>query len=255
MDVEGLKRLKGIRKVAMLTAYDYQMAKILDAAGVDVILVGDSLGMVVLGYSDTKSVTMEDMVRHTGAVARGTKSALVVSDMPIDTYNNAEDAVKNAGRLIRVGADAVKLEGYNPEVIDALTSSGIPVMGHVGLLPQTAERYMVRGKSREEAERIMSDAAALDRHGVFSMVLESIPLGLARLVTESVGAVTIGIGAGIHCDGQVLVINDMLGMDTGFKPKHVKRYACLGEAIREAANKFIEDVRNGRFPDDAHSFH
>ncbi len=255
MDVEGLKRLKGIRKVVMLTAYDYQTAKILDAAGVDVILVGDSLGMVVLGYSDTKSVTMEDMVRHTGAVARGTKSALVVSDMPIDTYNNAEDAVKNAGRLIRVGADAVKLEGYNPEVIDALTSSGIPVMGHVGLLPQTAERYMVRGKSREEAERIMSDAAALDRHGVFSMVLESIPLGLARLVTGSVGAVTIGIGAGIQCDGQVLVINDMLGMDTDFKPKHVKRYAFLGEAIREAANKFIEDVRNGRFPDDAHSFH
>lgn len=255
MDVEELKRLKGVRKVVMLTAYDYQVAKILDASGVDIILVGDSLGMVVLGHGDTKSVTMEDMVRHTAAVAKGTRSALVVSDMPIDTYNNPKDAVENAERLIDAGAGAVKLEGYNPEVIEALALSGIPVMGHVGLLPQTAEAYRVRGKRAEEAERIRSDAVALDGHGVFSIVLESIPLRLAKLITESVSALTIGIGAGVHCDGQVLVVNDMLGIDLSFKPKHVKRYACIAEVIGEAVARFVKEVKEGEFPDDEHSFH
>lgn len=255
MDVEELKRLKGVRKIAILTAYDYQMAKILDATGVDVILVGDSLGMVVLGYPDTKSVTMEDMLRHTAAVARGAESALVVSDMPINSYNHPRDALKNAERLIDAGAGAVKLEGYNPKVIDALVSSGIPVMGHLGLLPQTAEAFKVRGKSSEEAERIRSEAEALDRHSVFSIVLESIPLGLAKTITESVSAVTIGIGAGVHCDGQVLVVNDLLGMDLSFNPKHVKRYACLAETVSEAVARFIKEVRAGEFPDDEHSFH
>lgn len=254
MDVEQLRRLKGVRKIVMLTAYDYQMAKVLDTAGVDVLLVGDSLGMVVLGYDSTKEVTMNDMVRHTEAVARGTESALIVSDMPINTYNTVGDALENARRLIDAGADAVKLEGNKPEIVEALISSGMPVMGHVGLLPQTAERLRVQGKRRSEGERICMDALELDRLGVFSIVLECIPMGLAKRITEGVGSPTIGIGAGVHCDGQVLVVNDMLGMEEGFKPKHVKRYAHLTEVIKAAALRFIEDVRRGRFPDE-HSFH
>jgi len=211
--------------------------------------------MVVFGYSDTRTVTMEDMLRHTAAVARGARSVLVVADRPINTYSNPGDALENAERLIDVGADAVKLEGCNPGVIDALVSSGIPVMGHLGLLPQTAEVFKVRGKSAEEAERIRRDAEALDRHGVFSIVLETIPLGLAKSITESVSAITIGVGAGIHCDGQILVINDLLGMDLSFKPKHVKRYTCLEDIISEAVARFIKEVRDGEFPDDDHSFH
>jgi len=255
MDVEQLSRLKGVRKIAVLTAYDYQMAKILDAAGVDIILVGDSLGMVVLGYGGTKEVTMNDMVRHTEAVARGAESALIVSDMPINSDNTLRDALENARRLVSAGADAVKLEGNKPDVVEALISSGIPVMGHVGLLPQTAERFRVRGKKRSEAERIYGDALELDGLGVFSIVLECIPMGLAKRITGAVGALTIGIGAGVHCDGQVLVVNDMLGMEEGFKPKHVKRYAHLSETIRDAVLSYMEEVRTGRFPDDAHSFH
>lgn len=255
MDVGRLRRLKGVRKVAMLTAYDYQMAKILDEAGVDILLVGDSLGMVVLGYGDTKEVTMADMVRHTEAVARGAESALVVSDLPIDSYNTVSDALENARRLIDAGADAVKLEGNPPGIVEGLVSSGVQVMGHVGLLPQTAESFKVRGKRRAEAERIYEDALELDGEGVFSIVLECIPLGLARRITEAVEALTIGIGAGVHCDGQVLVVNDMLGMEEGFKPRHVKRYAHLSETIRNAVLKYVEEVRAGSFPDDEHSFH
>ena len=239
----------------MLTAYDYQMAKILDAVGVDILLVGDSLGMVVLGYGDTKEVAMNDMVRHTEAVARGTESAFVVSDMPISAYDAVGDALGNAQRLIDAGADAVKLEGNKPDVVEALISSGIPVMGHVGLLPQTAERFRVKGKKRREAEHIYADSLELDRLGVFSIVLECIPMGLAKRITEAVGSLTIGIGAGVNCDGQVLVLNDMLGMEEGFKPKHVKRYARLSETIKDAVLKYVEDVRSRRFPDDAHSFH
>lgn len=239
----------------MLTAYDYQMAKILDAVGVDILLVGDSLGMVVLGYDDTKEVAMNDMVRHTEAVARGTESALIVSDMPISTYDTVGDALENARRLIDADADAVKLEGNKPDVVEALISSGIPVMGHVGLLPQAAERYRVKGKKKREAEHIYADSLELDRLGVFSIVLECIPMGLAKRITEAVGSLTIGIGAGVNCDGQVLVLNDMLGMEEGFKPKHVKRYAHLSETIKDAVLKYVEDVQSKRFPDDAHSFH
>ncbi|KON29681.1 hypothetical protein AC482_05890 [miscellaneous Crenarchaeota group-15 archaeon DG-45] len=255
MDIARLKSLKGVRKIAMLTAYDYQMAKILDAAGVDILLVGDSLGMVVLGFDGTKAVTMDDMARHTEAVARGTESALVVSDMPVSTYDTIECALENAARLLDAGADAVKLEGNKSEVVYALIASGIPVMGHVGLLPQTADRFRVRGKKGGEAERIYMDALELDGLGVFSIVLECIPLGLAKRITEAVGALTIGIGAGAHCDGQVLVVNDMLGMEESFEPKHVKRYASLSETIREAALKYIAEVQTGIFPGDEHSFH
>ncbi len=255
MDIEHLRRLKGVKKVVMLTAYDYQMAKILDDAGVDIILVGDSLGMVVLGYKDTKNVTMADMIRHTEAVARGARTAVIVGDMPIATYDNVEDALRNAQRFMDAGADAVKLEGNKTEVTEALISSGIPVMGHVGLLPQTADQLKVRGKKRNEAERIYADALKLDGLGVFSIVLECIPLRLARRITEAVNSITIGIGAGVHCDGQVLVVNDMLGMEEGFKPKHVKRYAHLSKDISDAMQIFIEEVRSGKFPDDEHSFH
>jgi 3-methyl-2-oxobutanoate hydroxymethyltransferase len=255
MDVKELRSLKGVRKVAMLTAYDYQMARIQDKAGIDVILVGDSLGMVVLGYRDTKQVTMQDMIRHIQAVARGTESALIVGDMPINSYNNVDDALENATRLLEAGARAVKLEGNCTKIIKALISSGISVMGHLGLLPQTAEVMKVRGKKSEEAERILTDAVELDRLGVFSIVLECIPLKLAKRVTEAVDAITIGIGAGIHCDGQVLVVNDMLGMNKEYSPKHSKIYVDLNTIIMDAVLNYVEEVKAGRFPTDKHSFH
>jgi 3-methyl-2-oxobutanoate hydroxymethyltransferase len=255
MDIEHLKRLKGVKKIVVLTAYDFQTAKILDTAGVDIILVGDSLGMVVLGHKNTREVTMSDIVRHTQAVARGTESAVVVSDMPVNSYNTVEEALENAGRIIDAGADAVKLEGNEASIVDALITSNIHVMGHVGLLPQTAEKYRVKGKSWKEAELIYSNALELDRLGVFSIVLECIPKKLAKRITNTVQTLTIGIGAGIHCDGQVLVVNDMLGMEEDFKPKHVKRYAYLNCVIIDAVKKYVEEVRTGAFPDDAHSFH
>jgi 3-methyl-2-oxobutanoate hydroxymethyltransferase len=255
MNVEQLKSLKGVKKITVLTAYDYQMARILDTAGVDILLVGDSLGMVVLGHKNTREVTMHDMVRHTEAVARGTKSAMVVSDMPVNSYDTVEEALKNAGRLIDAGACAVKLEGNKPAIVDALITSGIQVMGHVGLLPQTAERFRVRGKNRNEAEQILLNELEIDRLGVFSVVLECIPEKLAKRITNTVQTLTIGIGAGIHCDGQVLVVNDMLGMEEGFKPKHVKRYASLDSVIKDAVKKYIEEVQRGTFPDNLHTFH
>lgn len=250
-----MRQLKGVRKIAALTAYDYQMAKILDSAGVDIILVGDSLGMVVLGYGDTKKVSMNDMIRHTEAVSRGVNLATLVSDMPLNSYDTVKDALDNAGKLVSAGADAVKLEGMKTDVIEALISNGIPVMGHIGLQPQTSNKFMVRGKSRDEAEHIYAEAQELDKLGVFSMVLECIPLNLSKRITENITSLTIGIGAGEHCDGQILVVNDMLGMDERFKPKHVKRYARLRENIKDAVSKYIEEVRDGRFPSDEHSFH
>jgi 3-methyl-2-oxobutanoate hydroxymethyltransferase len=255
MNVEGVRRLKGVRKITVLTAYDYQTARIIDAAGIDMILVGDSLGMVVLGYEDTKQVTMEDMIRHTQAVARGVRSAVVVGDLPIHSYASVEDALANAGRLIEAGAHAVKLEGNRPDIVKALMDGGIPVQGHLGLLPQTAQRMKVRGKRRSEAERILADAMELDALGVFTLVLECIPMDLARQITEAVETPTIGIGAGVHCDGQVLVVNDMLGMDEGYSPKHANAYLNLNELIGEAVKGYIEDVKSERFPADRHSFH
>jgi len=255
MDIVQLKRLKDVRKVVMLTAYDYQMAKILDTAGLDIILVGDSLGMVVLGYEGTRQVTMADMIRHTEAVTRGAKSAIIVGDMPIGTYGNIGDALKNAQKFIEAGADAIKIEGNKPEIVEALISSGVPVMGHLGLLPQTAEEFKVRGKRREEADRIYADALELDGLDVFSIVLECVPIKLSKRITDAVGCLTIGIGAGAACDGQVLIVNDLLGMDEDFNPKHIKIYAHLSETIREAVLRFMEEVKNGKFPDDAHSFH
>ncbi|TEU11728.1 3-methyl-2-oxobutanoate hydroxymethyltransferase [Candidatus Bathyarchaeota archaeon] len=255
MEIDEVRRLKGVRKVTVLTAYDYQTAKIMDAAGIDIILVGDSLGMVVLGYEDTKQVTMEDMIRHTQAVARGVESAIIIGDLPIHSYETVEDALTNAGKLMEAGAHAVKLEGYKPDAVKALIEEGIPVQGHLGLLPQTADVMKVRGKKRSEAERILAEARELDALGVFSLVLECIPLKLAKQVTEAVGTLTIGIGAGVHCDGQVLVVNDMLGMDEGYSPKHSKIFANLNDIIRDAVERYIEEVKEGKFPTDRHSFH
>ncbi len=255
MKLEEFRNRKGKEKITMLTAYDYQIAKILDEEQIDMILVGDSLGMVVQGYMDTKSVTMEDMLYHTRAVARGAKNTPIIGDMPLNSDNTVEDALRNARAFLDAGAHGVKIEGNKTDVIRALISNGSPVMGHIGLLPQTASAYKVRGKAPEEAQRILQDAVELDKLGVFSMVLESIPEGLAKRITESVSAPTIGIGAGKHCDGQVLVINDMLGLDPTFSPKYVKRYVNLNQTIKQAVEGFRQDVRAGEYPDDEHTYH
>lgn len=251
----GLNNLKKKGKIVMLTAYDYQMAKILDETGIDLILVGDSLGMVVLGYQNTKSVTMEDMIHHTRAVARGTKNTPIIGDMPIDSYNTVEDALENAKQLLEAGAHGVKIEGNRPLIVETLVKEGIPVMGHVGLLPQSTDRFRLKGKKALEAERILDDAIELDKMGVFAIVLECIPKSLAKKITETVNAPTIGIGAGIHCDGQVLVINDVLGFDEAFSPKYLKRYASIGREIRKAIVNFKDDVLNGKYPDEKHTYH
>jgi len=249
-----LEKLKGNKKVVMLTAYDYQVARLVEQAGVDLILVGDSLGMVVLGYENTKRVSMDEMLHHTRAVARGAKNTPIIGDMPIGSYATPEIALENANKFLEAGADGVKVEGCVKDVIEKLVSKEIPVMGHLGLLPQTAERYSVVGKGGE-GEQIFRDSLTVDKLGVFSLVLECVPEQLAKRITENVKSVTIGIGAGKYCDGQVLVINDLLGMDDGFKPKHVKRYANLAETIRNAVVAFKRDIEGGNFPDEAHSFH
>lgn len=246
------------KKLLMLTAYDYPIAKILDAVGVDMILVGDSLGTAVMGYPDTKSVTMEDMVHHIGAVARGTKRAIIVGDMPIHSDDTPREGLKSAERFIEAGAHAVKIEGNKPDVIKTIMGAGIPVMGHLGYLPQTEVDFIktVRGKEKMEADKIFNDALALDKLGVYSIVLESITKRLASKITEAVEVPTIGIGAGINCDGQVLVINDLLGMDeSAHMAKYVKRYAHLESNIKEAVQQFVDDVLNGRYPDEEHTYH
>ena len=247
--------LRKKRKIVMLTAYDYQMAKILDEAGIDLILVGDSLGMVVLGHEDTKSVTMEDMIHHTRAVRRGAKNTPVIGDMPINSCNTVEDALKNAKRFLDAGAHGVKIEGNRPEIVKALLKEGIPVMGHVGLLPQRAERYRLKGKEKDEAEKIFRDAVELDKMGVFTIVLECIPEGLAKRISGTVKTPTIGIGAGKYCDGQVLVVNDMLGFDKAFSPKYLKRYANLGTEIKKAVATFKTEVLEETYPDEEHTYH
>jgi 3-methyl-2-oxobutanoate hydroxymethyltransferase len=255
MRLDEFRLLKGKRKIIMLTAYDYQMAKILDEARIDLILVGDSLGMVVQGCKDTKSVTMEDMIYHTRAVARGAKNTPIIGDMPIHSDETVELALKNAKRFLEAGAHGVKIEGNKSKVVRALLDAGIPVMGHVGLLPQTAEAYRVRGKKPEEAQKIFQDALELDKLGVFSIVLECIPESLAKKITGATEAPTIGIGAGKHCDGQVLVVNDMLGFDESFAPKYLKRYANLNKIIKEAVARFREEVSKGIYPDKEHTYH
>ena len=255
MKLDKFRNLKGKEKIIMLTAYDYQIAKILDEEVINIILVGDSLGMVVQGYGDTKNVTMEDMLYHTRAVARGAKKTPIIGDMPLNSDSTIEDALRNAKSFLDAGAHGVKIEGNKTEVIKALISNGIPVMGHIGLLPQTAPTYRVRGKATEDAQKILQDAVQLDKLGVFTMVLESIPESLAKKITKAIGAPTIGIGAGKHCDGQVLVINDMLGLDPNFSPKYVKRYVNLNQIIKKAVEDFRQEVRDGEYPDYEHAYH
>jgi len=260
--VHELKAMKQRgEKIAMLTAYDYPTAKILDEAGVPVILVGDSLGMVVLGYDSTIPVTMEEMLHHTKAVVRGTERAIVVGDLPFMSYQTGvEDAIRNAGRFLQeAGATAVKLEGGAPmvETVRRLVSIGIPVMGHLGLTPQSLNQlggYKVQGKTPAAAVRLLNDAMALQEAGVFGIVLEGIPAPLGKLITQKLDVPTIGIGAGPHCDGQVQVIHDLLGFFPGFVPKHAKQYAHLSETIREAVTGYMEEVTAGSFPTARESF-
>lgn len=254
MKLGKIRAKKCKNKIVMLTAYDYQMAKLLDKTGIDLILIGDSLGMVIMGHPNTKKVTMRDMLYHTEAVARGAKQIPIIGDMPINACSTPSVALRNAKAFIKAGATGVKVEGYQPAVIKKLLSNSIPVMGHIGLLPQTAPKYQLVGTNKNEAERILNDAKSLDKLGVFSIVLECIPSDLAQKITESVAAPTIGIGAGKYCDGQVLVINDLLGMDKDFKPKFVKRFANLSMVIKQAVTKFRDEVRIGDFPNEEHSY-
>jgi len=248
-------------KIAMLTAYDYPTARILDEAGVPIILVGDSLGMVVLGYDSTLPVTMEDMIHHTRAVVRGSQRAHIVFDMPFMSYQSGiEDALRNAGRALKeAGAQSVKLEGgaHMAETVRRLVEVGIPVMGHIGLTPQSVNQlggFRVQGKTPAAAVRLLHDARALEQAGAYAIVLETIPAPLARIITSKVSVPTIGIGAGPHCDGQVQVIYDFLGLYPDFVPKHCRQYAHLAEEISRAVRQYLDDVRGGAFPTEKESF-
>jgi 3-methyl-2-oxobutanoate hydroxymethyltransferase len=247
-------------KIVMITAYDALFARIFDDVGVDVILVGDSLGQVVLGYSDTLNVTMEDMVRHTEAAARGRKRAFLVADMPFLSYQaDPSDAIRNAGRLLQAGAEAVKLEGGRNAAgtIRAIASADIPVMAHIGLTPQSVHRmggYRVQGKTDPQRERLLDDAAAVQEAGAFSVVLEGMPAVLAEEITRTLSIPTIGIGAGAGCDGQVLVMHDLLGLFDEFRPKFVKRFCELRKPVEEAVGAYAAAVRDGSFPGKEHSF-
>lgn len=248
-------------KITMLTAYDYSTAKLVDECGVNTILVGDSLGMVMLGYEDTLSVTMEDMIHHTAAVTRGAKNALVVGDMPFMSYQTSVyDAVVNAGRLMKEGrCQAVKLEGgasVCPQ-IKAITEASIPVVAHIGLTPQSVNAFggfKVQGKSEADARRLIEEAKAVEAAGAFAIVLECIPAKLAKLITESVSIPTIGIGAGADCDGQVLVYQDMFALFSDFKPKFVKHFANAGEVMKQGFTEYIKEVKEGTFPAAEHTF-
>ncbi|MCD5414989.1 MAG: 3-methyl-2-oxobutanoate hydroxymethyltransferase [Clostridiales bacterium] len=256
-----IKSKKEGKKISMLTAYDYSTAKLLDEAGLDSILVGDSLGMVILGYEKTLQVTVDDMIHHTKAVTRGVKRACVIADMPFLSYHiSVEETIRNAGRMIQeANAHAVKLEGGREVVdkIEALIKAQIPVMGHLGLTPQSVNMmggFKVQGKDESQAKIILEDAKLLQEAGVFSIVLECVPAKLAKLISESIDIPTIGIGAGKDCDGQVLVIQDMLGMYSDFTPKFVKKYCEVGLVIKEAVSKYKEEIQEGLFPEEVHTF-
>lgn len=248
-------------KITVLTAYDYSTAKIVDEVGIPLILVGDSLGMVVLGYESTIPVTIDEMIHHTKTVVRGTKRAMVIGDMPFMTYHvTMEDALRNAARFIQeAGAQAVKLEGgvTVAEKIRSIVNCGIPVMGHIGLTPQSINQfggYKVQGRSPEAAARLLEDAQAVEEAGAFAVVLETVPTPLATLITQRIGIPTIGIGAGPGCDGQVQVINDILGSFTDFVPKHAKQYAQVADIVRNAVTEYYGEVTAGAFPTDQQSF-
>jgi len=247
-------------KIVMLTAYDYSTARLADAAGIDALLVGDSLGQVMLGYDSTVPVTMDDMIHHIKAVTRGVQHALVVGDMPFMSYNiSVEEALRNAARIMQDGgAKAVKMEGAaSAEAVGRMVAAGIPVMGHLGLTPQSINvfgRHKIQGKTREAAERILHDALVLEQAGVFALVLETVPTPLASLISRKLSIPTIGIGAGSGCDGQVQIVHDILGWYPDFTPKHARKYADLGAVLNQAFQEYKEDVQEGRFPSQENSF-
>jgi 3-methyl-2-oxobutanoate hydroxymethyltransferase len=249
------------KKIPMLTAYDYATAKLIDGVGVPLILVGDSLGMVILGYESTIPVTMDEMLHHTKAVVRGTEQSLIIGDMPFMTYHaSVSEALHNAARFIQEGgAQAVKLEGGETmaETVRRIVECGIPVMGHIGLTPQSVHQlggFKVQGKTQETALRLVKDACALEEAGVFGIVLEAVPTPLAKIITKKVGVPTIGIGAGPFCDGQVQVVSDLLGLFTDFVPKHAKQYARLSDIIKQAVGDYTNEVQAGTFPTDKQSY-
>ena len=259
-EVRGMKE-KG-EKIVCLTAYDYCFARILDQAGIDLLLVGDSLGSVVQGHGSTLPVTMDDVIYHTRAVIRGRRRALVVSDMPFMTFQlGVDEAKRNAGRLVQEGgAESVKLEGgvTQAATIEALVKMGVPVMGHVGLTPQSVHQfggYRIQGRGEADARAILDDAMAVEQAGAFAVVLEGIPVQLAKEITQRLSIPTIGIGAGMHCDGQILVVHDMLGLFDDFTPKFVKRYANLKDTIGGAVQSYMDEVRTEAFPAEEHTFH
>ena len=256
-----LEKKRAGEKITMLTAYDYTMAGLMEEAGVDVLLVGDSLANVIAGYESTLPVTMEQMIHHAAAVARAARRALVVADLPFLAYEvSPEEALRNAGRMLKeAGVAAVKLEGGREiaPTVERLVGAGIPVVGHLGLTPQSVHKlggYRVQGRDEADAQRLLEDARLLEQAGAGAIVLELVPAELARRVSEALTIPTIGIGAGPHCDGQVLVCYDLLGINDRFKPKFVKRYAELAQTIRQAVGAYADDVRNGRFPGPEHSF-
>jgi 3-methyl-2-oxobutanoate hydroxymethyltransferase len=259
--VRTIRDMKAERvRIVSVTAYDYPSARLADEAGVDLILVGDSLGMVVLGYESTLPVTLSEMAHHLKAVVRAQPRALVVADLPFLSFQiSPEDAVRSSGRLMKRGAEAVKLEGGRRMLpqIEAIHAADIPVLGHLGLTPQSVHEfggYRVQGREREAADALLADALALERAGCFAIVLEGVPLELGREITEALRIPTIGIGAGIHCDGQVLVLHDLIGLSFGKQAKFVRRYAETGETIRNAITAFREDVRAGRYPSEEESY-
>ena len=258
-DLKEMKR-KG-KRIPMITAYDYTSAQLVERSGIPLILVGDSLGQVVLGYDSTVPVTMDEMVHHIKTVVRGTQHAHVVGDLPFLSYHaDIPEAIRNAGRLLKEGgAQSVKLEGgrSQAETVSRIVESGIPVMGHIGLTPQAVNQlggYRVQGRSLKEAVRLMEDARALEEAGAYAIVLECVPAQLAGMITERVGVPTIGIGAGAGCDGQVQVFHDMMGLYQDFVPKHARQYAQLGQTIIEATQNYVRDIENEQFPDDSESF-
>jgi 3-methyl-2-oxobutanoate hydroxymethyltransferase len=261
LNVNDIISKKGKEKISVLTAYEYSTAKICDSAGIDILLVGDSAAMVVLGYSSTVPVGMQEMMIFCGAVARGTKRAIVVGDMPFGSYQVGPSmAVENAIQMIKAGCDAVKLEG-GLEIVDtirAIIDAGIPVMGHIGLRPQTSslwEGYKLQGRTKEAANKLIEDAIMLEKAGVFSIVLEMVTSEVGDAVTRSVSVPTIGIGSGPNCDGQVLVLHDMLGIYQDIRPKFVKRYAELNKEIFDAVSRYNLEVKTGMFPEESNTFH
>ncbi|MCH8827624.1 MAG: 3-methyl-2-oxobutanoate hydroxymethyltransferase [Chloroflexi bacterium] len=260
--IRELKSMKARgEKIAMITAYDYTSAMIVERAGIPIILVGDSLGHVVMGHDSTLPVTMEDMVHHIKAVVRGTEKVHVVGDMPFMSYQaDAADAIRNAGRLLKEGGcQSVKLEGgrYIADTVRKIVGAGVPVMGHLGLTPQAVNQlggYRIQGRTTKAAVELIDDAKALEDAGAYALVLEGVPMQLAQMITERLAIPTIGIGAGVHCDGQVQVFHDLLGLFDDFTPKHARKYANLSETIQDAVSRYVGDVRAETFPTDKESF-